>query len=143
MIELIKRRDAAQAAFDRFAGQPFVWGKADCVRLSAFALRQAGHSVSLVKGGSYSSLRGALRALERAGFSSLKAAIEAQPGLLEIPAAMAWPGDLVGLPAEEDGPWMALSVALGNGRVLGFQAGVCRVLQPRPDALRNSFAWRV
>ncbi len=141
MNEAIQRRDAAQAAFDRFNGKPFAWGRNDCVRLAAFVLREMKRPVSLVKGGEYHSARGALRALARAGFPSLDAAVDAQ-GLMRIPPAAALQADLIGLPAE-DGDWIALAVALGNGRILGFAGGVGQVGQPRPEVLRTAFAWRV
>lgn len=139
---LIDRVAAAQAAVDRYLGRPLAWGKDDCVRLAAFALRKQGRAVSLAKGGSYSSLRGALAALDRAGFASLEAAVDAQ-GLERIAPAFVLPGDLIGLQAAEDGPWLALTVALGNGRVLGFQDGSCKVLQPRLDLAARAMAWRV
>lgn len=133
---LILRRDAAQATLDHFNGQPFAWGKADCVRLGAFHLRQMGRTVSLAKAGSYSSEKGALRALSRTGFASLEAAVDGQ-GLLRIAPAAALVGDLIGL--EGEGGWPALCVALGNGRVLGFHTGQARVLKP----LLPVIAWRV
>lgn len=142
MIELIRRRDIAQAVFDRFAGRPLKWGQDDCVRMAAFNLRKFRRPVSLAKAGTYASARGALKALKRAGFDTLEAAVDAQ-GLEPIAPAMALPGDLIGLPAEEDGPWLALTVALGNGRVLGFQGGACRVLVPNYDAANRVRGWRV
>lgn len=143
MIDLRRRRDVAQAVFDRFAGRPLAWGRDDCVRMAAFALRKFKRPVSLAKAGEYSSLKGALRALRRAGFDTLEAAVDAQ-GLERIAPAFALPGDIIGLPAEEDGPWLALTVALGNGRVLGFQGGACKVLQPRldPETANRVRAWR-
>lgn len=136
MLPMIARRDAAQAAVDRFDGQPFAWGKNDCVRLSAFTLRKLGHKPNLARAGSYSSLLGAKRALMRTGFATLDAALDAL-GLSRIPPAAAITGDLVGLPGLDD--WTALTVALGNGRVLGFMDGRCGVMQP----LTPIVAWRV
>lgn len=142
MHDLIARRDAAQAVLARFDGQPFQWGRADCVRLAAYALRQRKRPVSLIKAGSYGSEAGALKALARAGFASLEAAVEAQ-GLDAIAAAFALPCDLIAIDPEEPGPWLALTVALGNGRVLGFHKGACRVLQPRFALANRVRAWRV
>ena len=136
MLPMIARRDAAQAAVDRFDGQPFVWGKNDCVRLSAFVLRKLGHKPNLARAGSYSSLLGAKRALARTGFASLEAALDAL-GLPRIPPAAATTGDIVGLPGEGD--WTALTVAVGNGRVLGFMEGRGGIMQP----VTTVTAWRV
>lgn len=144
MNPLVKRTAAAQAVVDRYNGRAFAWGRADCVRLAAYALRKMGRPVSLIKAGDYSSLRGALKALRRAGFDGLEQAVDAQ-GLFRIPPAMALPGDLIGLPSDEDGgergSWVALTVALGNGRVIGFQSGAAKILQPIYGA--DAIAWRV
>lgn len=142
MNDLVARAAAAQAVVDHYLGRPFHWGRSDCVRLAAMALRKRHHRVSLIKAGDYSSLRGALKALKRAGFDSLEAAVEAQ-GLMSIPPAAALPCDLIGIPPAEPGPWLALSIAIGNGRVLGFQEGFCKVLQPRFDPANPVRAWRV
>lgn len=146
-MELLQRRDAAQAAVDRFVGRPLAWGRDDCVRMAAFAARKRGRPVSLAKAGSYSSLRGALVALRRTGFASLEAAVDAQ-GLEPIAQAFALPCDLIGLPTAEPGPWLALTIYLGNGRVLGFQEGACKILQPLmadmpADQLARVRAWRL
>ncbi|MFN3584830.1 DUF6950 family protein [Phenylobacterium sp.] len=142
MHETIRRRDAAQAAFDRFNGRALAWGRDDCLRLAAFDLRKMGRAVSLAKAGSYSSLAGALRALRRTGFATLAEAVDAE-GLVRIPPAAALPADLLGGTPHEGGPWVALGVVLGNGRVLGFQNGFCGVLQPTPEDLATAIAWRV
>lgn len=136
MLPMIARRDAAQAAVDRFDGRPFAWGKNDCVRLSAFVLRQLGHKPNLARAGSYSSLLGAKRALARTGFATLDAALDAL-GLPRIPPAAAVVGDIVGLPGLDD--WTALTIAVGNGRVLGFMEGRGGIMQPNAPLT----AWRV
>ena len=135
--EMIARRDAAQATLDRFMGVDFVWGKADCVRLAAFNLRQLGYKPRLSKGGAYSSFRGAVKALNLAGFSDLVEAVDAQ-GLPQIAPSQAVVGDLIALPGEEG--WPALTVCLGNGRVVGWKADRpdCGVMQPLTPIL----AWR-
>ncbi|MCG7350015.1 DUF6950 family protein [Sphingomonas sp. ACRSK] len=139
MSELLRRQHAAQAAVDRFKGQPLAYGKNDCVRLAAFVLRKMGHRPQLAKAGSYSTALGAARALERSGFADLAAAIDAL-GLPRIAPAAAWVADLILLPAE--GPFGgALSVAVGNGRVLGYHEDVdgADILQP----VKYVVAWRV
>jgi hypothetical protein len=139
MTELLRRQQAAQATLDRFKGQPLIYGKNDCVRLAAFLLRKMGHRPQLAKAGSYKTPLGAARALQRAGFKDLASAVDAL-GLPRIAPAAAWPADLVMLPAE--GPFGgALSVAVGNGRVLGYHEDVdgADILQP----VQYLAAWRV
>lgn len=130
MIEMIRRQQAAQATVDRFKGQPWQLGKNDCVRMAAFVLRRMGHRPQLGKAGSYTTGAGALRALKRAGHDTLAGALDAL-GLARIPPAAALPGDIVMIPGEAplDG---ALTVAMGNGRVLGYHedAEGAEVLQP-------------
>jgi hypothetical protein len=139
MTVLLRRQQAVQAAVDRFKGQPLAYGKNDCVRLAAFVLRKMGHRPQLAKAGSYSTALGAARALQHAGFEDLAAAVDAL-GLPRIAPAAAWVADLVLLPAE--GPFGgALSVAVGNGRVLGYHEDVdgADILQP----VQYLAAWRV
>lgn len=130
MIEMIRRQQAAQATVDRFKGAPWQLGKNDCVRVAAFVLRKMGHRPQLGKAGSYKTGAGALRALRRAGHASLADALDAL-GLERIPPAAALPADIVMIPGEAplDG---ALTVAVGNGRVLGFHEdeGAATILQP-------------
>jgi hypothetical protein len=139
MTVLLRRQQAAQAAVDRFKGQPLAYGKNDCVRLAAFVLRKMGHRPQLAKAGSYSTALGAARALQRTGFDDLAAAVDALR-LPRIAPAAAWVADLVLLPAE--GPFGgALSVAVGNGRVLGYHEDVdgADILQP----VHYLAAWRL
>lgn len=134
---LILRRDAAEATKARFEGAAFAWSTNDCTRLAAFHVRRLGHKPVMPRAGSYSSALGAARALRAKGFADLTAAVDAM-GFLAIPPASAIVGDLVALASDEPA-WPALTVALGNGRVLGFLQGVCGVLQPRTHLT----AWRV
>lgn len=138
-IEAIERQRIAQAAVDRFLELPFEWGKVDCVRLAAFVLRARGHKAGLAKLGRYGSALGAARAMRRAGFASLAEGVDAI-GLQRIAPAAAYLADLVLIPAPA--PFHgALTVAVGNGRLLGFHedqaAGI--IIQP----LEYLAAWRV
>jgi hypothetical protein len=139
VIEMIRRQQAAQAAIHRFKGEPWQLGKNDCVRMAAFVLRKMGHRPQLGKAGSYISGPGALRALQRAGFDSLGAALDAL-GLERIAPAAALVADIVMIPGEAplDG---ALTIAVGNGRVLGFHQDLAtaEILQP----VEFVAAWRV
>jgi hypothetical protein len=139
MNPLIHRQQAAQATVDRFSGKPLAYGRDDCVRMSAFCLKQLGVKASLLKAGTYKSELGAARALKRAGYDTLSDAVDAL-GLPRIAPAMCLPGDLMALPSD-DPARIGLAVALGNGRVLAFWEGagsVCTVVQP----LIYAHAWR-
>jgi hypothetical protein len=137
MKPILVRVASTQVLLDTWKGQPFEWGKRDCVRLAAAAARAAGHKVKgFAKAGSYASEIGALRALRNLGFKTLEEMVDGQ-GYLRIPPAAALPGDVVGLKGE--GNWTALCVALGNGRVLGFKEGRAGVMQP----LELVCAWRI
>lgn len=139
MIEMIRRQQAAQAAVDRFKGQSWELGKNDCVRLAAFVLRRMGHRPQLGKAGSYTTSTGALRALKRAGYDTLGSALDGL-GLERVAPAAARVADIVMIPGEAplDG---ALTIAVGNGRVLGFHEdiGTADILQP----VEFLAAWRL
>lgn len=139
MNEMLRRQRSAQATVDRFRGVPFAYGKNDCGRLAAFALRQMGHKPSLAKAGSYSSALGAARALKRLGHADLASALDSL-GLLRIPPIAALPADLVMLPGE--GPFGgALALSVGNGRVLSYHEDLdgADILQP----IEFVAAWRL
>lgn len=138
MIEAIKRQSAAQAAIDRYKGQPWQLGKNDCVRMAAFVLRKMGHRPQLGKAGSYNTGAGAMLALKRAGHDSLAAALDSL-GLERIAPAAARVADIVMIPGEAplDG---ALTIVVGNGRTLGWteHSETAEILQP----LQFISAWR-
>lgn len=137
MSPMIRRVEAVQATIDRFRDKPLKLGTDDCVRMAAFALRKQGVRASLLKAGSYSSEVGARRVMKRLGYETLADAVDAL-GLPRIAPAMALPGDILSLRSKEGD--VALTVAVGNGRVLGFweAAGVCTVFQP----VEYGDAWR-
>lgn len=136
---MVKRVAVAQACVEAFDAKPFAWGECDCARLAAFALKRLGYKPSLSRFGRYRSALAARRALRREGFSDTTDWMDSIHGLGRISPAAALPGDIVGLPGEEG--WTALTVALGNGRLLGFleAAGGCAVVQPAVSPLA---AWR-
>lgn len=139
MHPMIRRREAVEATVQRFVGKAYAPGVHDCARLAAFALRQMGHKVPLLKGAQYRTEAGGLKALRRLGFSDLAEAVDAL-GLVRIAPASALPGDIVALEMEgATGFGCALTVACGNGRVLGFMGGVCAPLEPAAFVA----AWRV
>ena len=134
-MEMVRRIDCTTQIVAQYINTSFAWGRHDCVRMAVAHIRRMGHRASLLKGGTYTSEFGAIKALKRAGFDTLEAALDAR--FDRIAPAAALPGDLIGLASSGD--WPALTVAVGNGRVLGFMEGVCGIMQPNAYKL----AWRV
>lgn len=116
---LLDRQRAAQVCVDRYLGQPLDFRRHDCVRLARLALVKQGVKVGLLKGLRWGSYAGAVKALKASGFKDLIEGMDAT-GCPRIAPAMAWPGDIVGVPSGDDkGPWgCALALAVGNGRLL-------------------------
>ena len=139
---LVRRMRATEAALERFAGKPFVWGERDCLRMVAFALREMGHSPPLREAGRYATLLGAHRALKRTGYATLDAWVDAW-GLRRIPAALALPADILALPSEI--PAMpALAVVLSHGRVLAYAPELgCAAPVTLLDTVLSLAAWSV
>ena len=135
---IIRRRDAAQATLERFKDRPLRYGIDDCVRMAAFHVRKLGHSVRLPASGSYRTPRGGMLAMKRLGFDDLIAAVDAQ-GFERIPPAAAAVGDLVMMPG--DAGLGSLTVALGNGRVLGYHEDATGAVVLHP--VEFVAAWRV
>lgn len=118
MNDQIARAAAGTAVKKRFLHQPFLLGTNDCVRLAACVLRHRGRPAGLAKAGSYKTVLGAKRALTKLGYETLAEAVDAL-GLVRIPPRAALAADLVMIPGE--GPFGgALTMAAGNGRVLGW-----------------------
>ena len=115
---LVRRMRATEAAVQRFSGEPFEWGRCDCLRMAAFALREMGHAPPLREAGRYATLIGAHRALKRTGYATLDAWIDTW-GLRRITPALALPADIVALPSEI-AAMPALGVVLSHGRVLAY-----------------------
>ncbi|MDQ2764754.1 MAG: hypothetical protein M3Y22_15155 [Pseudomonadota bacterium] len=130
MIEAIRRRQVATDAIARFRGVPLAFGTADCARLGTFVLYGMGHRSPLAQAMRYRTAGGAGRALRKRGFDTLLAAIDSI-GLGRIPPAAALPADLIMLPGE-DVFGGSLTMAVGNGRVLGYHEDMpgAEILQP-------------
>lgn len=137
---MVIRGEAVQACIDRFNGKPLRWGRVDCGRIVSHNLRHLGIATSLVKGLSYSSEHGAVRAMRSLGVNGLGQAMDRFEQVFRIPPAMATAGDVIGMACEGDVWDMALTVAAGNGRVLGLFEGYAMVLQP--DLSHAVAAWR-
>ena len=137
---LVRRAAATQATRDEWWERRWRMGEADCVRMAASHLRRMGHAVKLPPQGSYRSVRSAAIKLKAQGFASLAEAMDGQ-GFERIPPAAALVGDVVEFPSEI-AALGTLTIALGNGRVLGWHEdapqGAC-VLQP----LDQIAAWRI
>lgn len=141
MHPMLKRAAVAQACMDRFNGKPGDPGKRDCGSLAAHAMHQMGRTAALITSSNHTSWAGAVKYIRRKGFRDLVDLMDAT-GLERIAPAAALPGDIVGLASEEgDGFGCSLTVALGNGRVLGFNAltGLCEPMIPHLFVA----AWRV
>lgn len=112
--DLIRRNRAVIAVQQKFAGQTFRLGKADCIQIVRFHLVKMGHR-GLPKAKGYSSPAGAMKVLRQLGAENLEQLFD---GLLpRIAPAMMLPGDIGLLPAEEGAPaWRAGTVAISVGR---------------------------
>jgi hypothetical protein len=140
---LILRARAAQATLDEWKPRAFRLGEADCARLVASHLRRLGYTVKLPASRSYRTPRSAALALRKLGYDTVPAMLDAL-GLERIAPAAALTADIIQMPwveGEDDGGLAALTVAMGNGRVLGWHddaPGGAVVMQP----LQMIAAWR-
>ncbi|XBQ15795.1 MAG: hypothetical protein ABL308_12660 [Oceanicaulis sp.] len=138
------RQRAVSACLKKFDERALSFGKADCVRLAALALRKQGVAIPLLKGVQYRTRVGAMKALAASGFSDLCAAVDAL-GLARIAPASAWPGDLIAMPTPDGDPFGASLMVVhtaGARRVIGLDGhGVFRVVAP--DLSCCLAAWRV
>lgn len=131
MTPLEIARDAAQEAMDKFHGRPLVWGENDCGRLVALVLARRGLKPAWSRAAGYKTPEGALRRMRALGYRDTTDWLDDIGGLVRKAPAFVTIGDIVALPGVG---MTALTVALGNGRVLGFledDDGICgRVMTP-------------
>ncbi len=129
---MVLRVEIAQQALEHFHGKPLEWGRTDCARLAAYVLKPLGYKPGLSRFGDYKTELGARRAVRRQGMTDTPDWLDTIHGLVRIPPAAALPADIVGMPGA--GGWTSLTVALGNGRLLGFHpdagVGSCTVVEP-------------
>jgi cell wall-associated NlpC family hydrolase len=132
-----QRVKAAQRTLDKFKEVPFEWGRHDCGQMIFYHLRRLGRRVSFAPAGSYDSALGAKRVLQAAGVGTLPALLD-KWGLPRIAPAAALPGDLVQMPGDDT--IGAMTIYVGNGRVLGYHEAVegAVVMQP----VEMVAAWR-
>ena len=138
---MVIRQQAVEACIEKFSGKPMIWGKVDCARIVSHNLRKLGVSTSLLKGMTYSSEHAALKAMRSLGVEGLGDAMDMiGDKVFRVPPAAVVQGDVIGMACEGDVWDMALTVAVGNGRVLGILNGVATVMQP--DLTHAIAAWR-
>ena len=136
--DLNERAAATRATAELWLGREFEWGRFDCARLVASHIRRLGHRPKIAKAGSYRTALSARAALKRLGADGM-AGLADLNHLPRIAPAAALVGDLLSLPGDD--AVGAMTVALGNGRVLGWSETQpeCAVLQP----IAFDAAWRV
>lgn len=140
--DMIRRQRALLATQQRFAGQSFKLGKADCIQLVRFHLGKMGHK-GLPKAVGYSSPGGVTKALAQLGFDNLEQLFDSL--LPRIAPAAMLPGDIGLIAAEEGAPaWRAGTVAISVGRkFLGWHPDhvLLAVIEPNVEAPFIA-AWR-
>jgi len=135
---MIRRLRAVEAAQAQFAGQRFRLGKVDCAALGAALLAPFGWSLPAL--GGYSTELGAKRKLMRLGVHDMAALIDVV-GLERIAPASALLGDLMFMPGEGKHAIGALTVAMGNGAMLGWHGDHEALVSMRAEAV--TAAWSV
>lgn len=138
-IDSSLRINAVQACFDKFVDKPYDPGRRDCVRLAGFCALNMGHRVPMLKGVKYNTEAKALRALKSAGFDTLYEAVDSL-GFPRIIPAMAWPGDIVALPGN-DNFGCTLAVCYDHMKVIGYQEGHDVAVRIKLNSAL--FAWRL
>ena len=133
-LDLVKRVLATQKTVDAFKGRQFKDGKADCIQLVLVHAKHMGRKISVPRYGDVKSAGGVLKAL---GFKTLAQAMDKHFTRIDPHSVLA--GDIVEMPGANG--FSALSICVGNGRVLGFHESIphCDILQP----LMISGAWRI
>ena len=135
---MIRRVAAAQATLARFKDHPLKLGVRDCVRMTAFHLRELGYKVKLPPSGSYRTRAKALELLAGRGYANLAQALD-DLGLERIAPAFATVGDIIQMPATDE--LGALTIALTNGRVIGYHEHAAGAVVMQPKLFEG--AWRV
>lgn len=130
----VKRMRATQRTVDKFKGRVFRDGSVDCVQLVKLHVKHLGKPLKVPP---YSDLKGAAAAMKQLGFKTLAGAMDAHFTRIEPSAVLL--GDIVEMPGGNG--FSSLSIAVGNGRVLGFHEDIphCDILQP----VMISGAWRI
>lgn len=133
--DLVRRQQALEKTVRKYRGQPFEWGKSDCVTMARSHLVKMGHR-GLPKLPKYRDAIEAKRALKKTGHGTLEALLDSL--LPRIAPAMMLPGDL-GLMGDEDGGRDALVISVGH-KVMGWHQDADRLVNIVPA--RIDAAWR-
>lgn len=134
-MNFVERIEATQKTVDRFKGKEFKEGKFDCVQLVIWHAKHMGRKrIKVPRYGDFASAATAMRTL---GFEFLSQAMDRHFTRIEPVQVLA--GDIVEMPGGNG--FSALTIAVGNGRVLGFHESIphADILQP----LLISGAWRI
>ncbi len=117
-MNLIERRNATMAVWQRFRRRAFDWKTGGtCIHLARAQMVAMGHKPPRIP--PFRSALGARRAMDRAGFADLGAMLESLM-LPEIAPAHMWVGDLAILPGHGDG-FDAIGIWSG-AEILGYHA---------------------
>lgn len=132
--DLVRRMEATQKTVDLCKGKAFVEWQNDCVKLVA---RHAKHMGKPIKVPRYKDAKSAAAALRLLGAATLGEALDRW--FKRIEPSQVLMGDIVEMPGANG--FSGLTVAVGNGRVLGFHEDIphCDILQP----VVISGAWRI
>lgn len=139
---LIRRMAAAQAVADHYVGQRLDYRERDCGRMAAMVLKLLGWKPRWSRFTGYSTALGARRKLLNAGFADLPPVLDDLGVPRRVSPLKALPGDILGLPGEDD--WTALGVVMGNGNFLCAAPDlVFRVGGLPPGLLDQVTCWQV
>jgi hypothetical protein len=134
-LNLYERMLRTQKTVDLWKGRPFKEnGTSDCIQLMIAHARHMGKKIKVEK---YRDAASRAAALRKLGFKSISEGMDAN--FTRIDASQVLLGDFVEMPGSNG--FSAITVALGNGRVLGFHEDI-----PHADILQPvliSGVWRV
>lgn len=134
MTTLVDRVEATQKTVDAFKGKEFDPGKYDCIQLMKLHAKHLHRRIVIPPYGDWAS---AARVMREMGFTTLGEGMDKHFTRIEPVRAMA--GDFIETLGGNG--FSAITVSVGNGRVLGFYEGIphADILQP----LIMTGAWRV
>lgn len=141
MHPMIKRGKAVEDCMTRFAFKPVEPSVRDCGKLAAHAMHGMGRSAKLLNGWKGKTWASAIKYIRKEGFADLVELMDAALPDRRIGPASALPGDIIALPAMDEGFGCSLAIALDNGRVLALNAesGLIEPMIPRMFVC----AWRL
>lgn len=133
-MNLVQRVAATEKTVTIFKGKNFALGKFDCIQLVLCHARNMGKRIKIPPYGDWKS---SAAALGKVGFGTLGAAMDKHFTRIEPANVLA--GDILESPGGNG--FSGLTIAVGNGRVLGFHEDIphCDILQP----VLISGAWRI